>query len=352
LKKYDVGIVGAGPAGSSAAQVLTAGGYRVLLVDRMSANCHKVQCAEFVPQLILQKTQARDQDIAQSIRGIKTYINGTLSSLVKAPGYVLNRSSWDAYLVQLAKQQGTDVLPGYQAVAYSEHVLSLVSGVTRKNIQCNRIIGCDGPRSIVSQWLGNDAQPCSLALQVNLLLHNKLDYAEVYFSPEYFGGYAWLFPKGEVANIGIGIHPSGVTRINSLLADFCQNLKNRKIVKDVFPLNRTAGLVPYGGLAHCLAQNNILLAGDAAGCTHPLTGAGIVNAVVSGQLVAETILNHRETGASLATTYAKKLTCLLDAQIAKACHKALERNSHWLADPQKFTELIRSSWNLFPEYYQ
>lgn len=352
MKKYDVAIVGAGPAGSSAAQVLIAGGYRVLLVDRLPANHSKVQCAEFVPQLILQKTPVRDQDIAQSIKGIKTYINGRLSSSVKAPGYVLNRSSWDAYLVELAQQQGTDVLPGYQAVAYSDNVLTLVSAVAKINVQCDRIIGCDGPRSTVSRWLGNRDQPCNLALQITLPLQNKLDYAEVYFSPEYFGGYAWLFPKDDVANIGIGIHPSGKAQISSLLTAFCQDLINKKIIKQTVAVNRTAGLVPYGGLSSCLARDNILLAGDAAGCTHPLTGAGIVNAVVSGQLAATAILNDVDRGASAATNYVKALTALLDEQLTKAYHKALTRNSYWIADPQKFSELIRCNWNLFPEYYQ
>ena len=111
-----------------------------------------------------------------------------------------------------------------------------------------------------------------------------MHHTEVYLSPDIYGGYGWLFPKGDTANVGLGMKRNNAHshRIHAMLGRFMEKLKKDGKIKGD-PLNSTAGWIPVKPLEKSV-NGNILLVGDAAGHTHPITGAGIFTAVSCGKM--------------------------------------------------------------------
>lgn len=351
---YDVVIVGAGPAGSTAARYLAQTDFKVLLVDRVNCIGNKIQCAEYVPNLIGQVAPVRSNDIAQKVKGIKTFINGQLMSTIEAPGYVLNRNQWDKNLGDLSYQAGAKVALSASVTDIYENGVRFQSGLSSTIAECKVLIGCDGPNSIVSKSLGNSQQESSIALQYEMKLAGPSEYVDIYFDPNFVGGYAWMFPKGTTANVGIGVYADCKGNIEKMLNEFCKYLMDQRVLKDLTILGKTAGLVPAGGLAARLADDRTLIAGDAAGCTNPITGAGIMSAVMSGKQAAESVIEHFRNPSliSLPDCYTKAMIEQFGNVLKRAQQKKIYRNTRWTRDPEKFVEIIRNSWIAFPEYYE
>lgn len=352
---YDVAVVGAGPAGCMAARRLGQAGLKVLLVEQRRVIGSPVQCAEFVPLAITRHTAVRAADIAQPVQGIKTFINGEPVSTLRAPGFVLNRGLWDAYQARLAQAAGATIMAATRVSGIDGRKLTLISGARSRELRAGFILGCDGPRSVVSQGLGNEPQAMCVALQAERLLAKPLAQAEIYFDPAYYGGYGWVFPKGKTANVGVAIHGGCKDKLKYALADFCRKISRRGTIQAGPPSVSAGGLIPAGGLVKNLAKDHLLVAGDAAGCTHPITGAGIMNAVVSGELAARAVVRQAGRnggGEPLARSYPDLLLAEYGTQFAIAGDRLLRRNQGWTDDPEAFSTLIRRSWIAFPEYYR
>ena len=351
---YDAVVVGAGPAGSAAAIRLGQAGLKVAMLEqRQSIGC-KVQCAEFVPVVMARHTVLREGDIAQPVPGITTFIDGRLASVLRAPGYILNRGLWEQYQVERAQAAGVRVMSATRVTGIDGKAVTVTNGRRTAAISAEFIVGCDGPRSVVGKKLGNAPQELCVALQYQMCLTTAPATAEIYFDSAYYGGYAWVFPKGKTANVGVAVHMSRKNSLKRLLEDFCRKLAaSRQCVQAEAVLAVTGGLIPAGGLVRCVAAGQLLVAGDAAGCTHPITGAGIMNAVVSGQLAAGAVLGHLDSRGRepVAASYARALAAEYGPRFAVACDRLVSRNQGWTDNPGEFTALIRRSWIAFPEYY-
>ena len=352
-KDYDAAIVGAGPAGSCAALRLAEAGLKVLVVEQQKTIGETVQCAEFVPYVLKRHVSLRDTDVAQKVQGIKTFIFGELAHVMRAPGYTLNRSSWESYLADRAARAGAKVMTGVRATDAGEGTVTLQNGAGHATVSADYILGCDGPHSLISRKLGNKPGKNCVAMQHELVLARPLEHACIYFDPAYYGGYAWVFPKGRTANIGMAVHASLAGKLKELLNRFCEEMASVQVVREGGACGRqTGGLIPSAGLVERLAGGHMLLAGDAAGCTNPITGAGIVAAVVSGQLAATAVLEERRGDLpALAEKYPRILTAEYGQQLARARSRFLVRERDWSSDRQEFIGLIRRSWIAFAEYY-
>ena len=107
-----------------------------------------------------------------------------------------------------------------------------------------------------------------------------------FLAPDYCGGYGWLFPKGAVANVGLGIVAEARRSLKPMLTALYEKLADQhRIGTKTFAL--TGGAISVGGRLRSvgwLERTAVLLAGDAAGLTNPVTGAGIASAAQSGAL--------------------------------------------------------------------
>ena len=144
------------------------------------------------------------------------------------------------------------------------------------------LIAADGPYSGVAKLLGLPRQPVVHARQYTVPLRQPSDETRVWLSEDYPGGYAWLFPKGEVANLGVGMDKSLAPDLKTPLDSFIKDWLRKAVVGQEI-LARTGGAIPVGGLRTELVVDHVMLVGDAGGFTHPITGAGIDAAVSSGE---------------------------------------------------------------------
>ena len=348
---YDVLIVGAGPAGSSAARAAAQAGASVALVERRSAVGVPVRCAEYIPAMLVGQADVGKDYIAQATLGMRSYLHGHRIQDMTAPGYVIHRDKFDQALASAAADAGAHVLLGHSVLGREGGQGSCVmlstptGGMT--SIKAKVVIGADGPHSRVAQWVGLPNTHCLPSIQVRLPLCKTLDHTCIYFDESITAGYAWLFPKGDVANVGLGMlrqrHTPGLRRV---LRRFVRGLSALGLVYDE-PLSFTGGWIPAGPPRPCVS-GDILLAGDAAGHTHPITGAGIFQAVMGGQMAGRWAARAvRENSLDVLQGYADEWNDFYGDVLSHAYNRRLD----WEGFSGVLDQSINRFWIGFREYY-
>jgi digeranylgeranylglycerophospholipid reductase len=353
---YDIVVVGAGPAGSSAASAAARKGARVLLIDRRKRIGVPVQCAELVSRWVFRYVPSSSDSVVQTTETMITHISEGGSDgkryEMKSPGYMLDRSLFDKELASSAVSAGAKLSTETRLIGLSSGGVWVEKGSQKEDIRAEVIIGADGVHSLVSRHVGLSSMKTVVALQYEVVNPHPQDGAEVFFHPDFEGGYAWFFPKGKTANVGLGIVPEKTALLSSLLDGFLERLAELKGLPGIEILAKTGGSVPCEG-PRSTVFNNILLAGDAAGHAHPITGAGILNAVVGGE-IAGRIAAEAVLGGNL--NHLRNYETEWHAAFGKALsYGALKRQflqENWNNPRLDFATLIRKTWVGFKEYYE
>ncbi|MBU4222461.1 MAG: NAD(P)/FAD-dependent oxidoreductase [Euryarchaeota archaeon] len=309
--RYDVIVVGAGPGGSITAKTCAEGGLDVLMIEKRQEIGDPVRCAEGVGTYALKKHIAPDKRwIAAEVKGSRiiapdgTQILMSSDSAMKDVGYTLERKVFDRVLAQNAAMAGAEVRVKTRATGLLKNngqvsgIKAMYMGET-KDIKADIVIGADGVESKVGRWAGIDTslKPHDIETCAQFLISNidPGEYSEFYIGEKYSaGGYVWIFPKGGyTANVGIGIlgSKSGKIRALSLLHDFIEtHIPHGKILEMV------VGGVPVSGPIERTIADGLMLVGDAARQSDPLTGGGITNAMDAGQIAGEVCIKAKEKG--------------------------------------------------------
>ena len=344
----DVLVIGAGPAGGAAAQAAAAQGVRVHVLERRRQVGVPVQCAEYIPALLRGRVEMDPAVIAQPVKGMITHLPDGSTRTTAAPGYIIHRDRFDQALAARAVSAGARLHLETRALDYSGgSVLAKTSNGEPLTFNPRVIVGADGPRGRTAQWADRPRPNLLPAAQYRMRLVKPLDHTEVFFDPEIKAGYVWLFPKGREANVGVGCRRmTGAPGLRRLLDRWVERLTaGNKVTGD--PLGSTCGWIPVGPPLPA-GRENILLAGDAAGQTHPITGAGIFAAVtcgwMAGKWAARSIV---ENDPGLLREYECEWRELLGDTLQRAYSRRARLESQW----HRFDEIIRSGWIAFREYY-
>ncbi|MBU3968066.1 MAG: NAD(P)/FAD-dependent oxidoreductase [Euryarchaeota archaeon] len=306
---YDVIVVGAGPGGSITAKTCAEGGLDVLMIEKRQEIGDPVRCAEGVGTDALKKHIAPDKRwISAEVKGSRiiapdgTQILMSSDVAMKDVGYTLERKVFDRVLAQNAAMAGAEVRVKTRATALLKNngkisgIKAMYMGET-KDIKADIVIGADGVESKVGRWAGIDTslKPHDIETCAQFLISNidPGEYSEFYIGEKYSaGGYVWIFPKGGyTANVGIGIlgSKSGKIRALSLLHDFIEtHIPHGKILELV------VGGVPVSGPIEKTIADGLMLVGDAARQSDPLTGGGITNAMDAGLIAGEVCIKAKE----------------------------------------------------------
>lgn len=206
VETWDVLVVGAGPAGSSAALGAAEGGASVLMVERRPQIGIPVRCAEHIPRLLLKDLPSDRSFVVQEVQGMRTLLPGGTIKETRAPGLIIDRDRLDQILAGEARKAGALLRLSSRALG-RDHEGAVLKSSDKGfyKVSAKVIIGADGPHSTVGQWAGLVNRDLMAGLQVRLCLREPQDFAEVHFDKSFFGGYGWLFPKGTEANVGIGM---------------------------------------------------------------------------------------------------------------------------------------------------
>jgi digeranylgeranylglycerophospholipid reductase len=349
--RADVIVVGLGPAGACAAAAAARAGLRVIGIDRKKVAGLPVQCAEFVPGPLHAHIANLAASTWQAISAMTTMIE--MDDCHHTPdfrGAIIDRARFDQMLVADARDAGVHIILGAAVVSIGAEGLRLCDG---NIIDAGIVIGADGPRSLIGQAIGEMNHELVETRQITVPLRRRQDATDIFLSGDYRGGYAWLFPRGDVANLGLGVVPSERHRLKPLLLQLHARLVGEdRTGRESLAL--TGGAIPVGGMLHPVGGmhgRDVLLAGDAAGLTNPVTGAGIAAAVLSGEMAGEAAaaLFRGEAGAMV--TYVEELREVFGASLARAVLRRRDLLRAYANDELPSREAIRQGWIAFPEYW-
>jgi digeranylgeranylglycerophospholipid reductase len=352
IETPDVLVVGLGPAGSRAAATAAAAGLSVIALERRRTAGSPVQCAEFVPALIEHDVPGVRTVTAQKVTRMLTFVNTRRPELTDHfHGLMIDRGAFDRMLAHEAARNGAEC-------RYGETVSSVdVDGTVTTSAGCRLrprvLIGADGPRSRVGMAIGQINHDLVDTRQVTVPLVLPHDATDIFLSADYYGGYAWLFPKGAVANIGLGVAFESRRLLKPMLAALCDKLANeRRIGTKVFAL--TGGAIPVGGRLQAvghLKRTAVLLAGDAAGLTNPVTGAGIASAVQSGVLAGRAAADFLGDCAGAIDDYEEELGDIFDAALNRALRRRREVLARYTDGGRPDGRALSDGWIASPQYW-
>lgn len=299
--EYDVVVVGAGPAGAYAAAT-AASECDVLLIEKRQEIGDPVRCAEGVSKEGLAKfLQPQKKWIANKVTSARIFSpDGTIlevSEELAGPevGYVLERKIFDRELAKRAAQAGADVAVRTRATGVIREN-GFICGVKVRHLgeslemRATVVIAADGIESQLARWAGinttlkpNDLESCAQYLMTNVDLLD--DCCDFYLGSEAPGGYAWAFPKGpQVGNIGLGALASKLESKHPI--DYLNAFVERHFPNGQ-PVELNIGGVPVSNAARKTVGDGLMLVGDAAHHTDPISGGGIINALEGGRLAGE-----------------------------------------------------------------
>jgi len=299
-REYDIVVVGAGPSGSMAAKVAAEHGVSVLVVEKKRAIGVPVACAEGISKPVLNSLMKPKLSwIATEVVGAIVTTPSGRSCKIEHPdaGYILERKIFDRDMAAMAVEAGACLLANAEVIALIIEK-GRVAGVEvshrgkTESVPSKVVLGADGVNSRVARWAGiGDELPaeCYHACAEYLLGNVKLEsgYTEFIGGNDIApGGYAWVFPKSKTtANVGLGISPH-ISRRKPF--EYLDTLVARR-----FPgasiLETMSGNVPTSP-TNKLVGEGVMLVGDAARASDPITGGGIANglhsAVIAGGVAA------------------------------------------------------------------
>jgi digeranylgeranylglycerophospholipid reductase len=350
--EVDVLCAGLGPAGARAAAAAAKRGLRVLAVDRKREPGLPVQCAEFVPALIGSNVGGLARSVRQSIRAMETYVESDAPDLTDPfPGQMLDRAAFDAALVEEAVLAGATCRFATTVRALGRDGSVALSDGTR--VRARVLIGADGPRSVVGRAIVSINLHLVETRQVTVPLLKAHDATDIFLSAATPGGYAWLFPKGDVANVGAGVDPAHKAALKDVVDDLHESLVAAGRVGGEI-LARTGGAIPVGGMVKptgMLGATRVLLAGDAAGLANPVTGAGIAAAVHSGTLAGDAAADAVAGEPDALADYEDELDALFAAALSRALRRREELAHAMQTDALPRSAVLRRGWVAYPEYW-
>ena len=301
--KFDLLVVGAGPAGSMAAKTAANAGLKVALLEKRQEIGEPIRCAGGISKSSLCMLVKPDPKwIAAEVKGARIYApDGTGIMMLgnqaqDEGGYVLERKIFDRSLATDAAHAGAEVFVKTRAVGLLKRdgvpcgICAQREGELLK-MEAPLVIGADGIESKVGRWAGIDTalKPKDIEVCAQFLVQDRgidEDYCEFYLGKEIApGGYVWSFPKGDrLANVGVCIQGSKSTPglAARLLEDFI-----RKRMPDARLLDLVVGGVPASGPIETTISDGVMLVGDAARQSDPLTYAGIFNGMKAGVMAGE-----------------------------------------------------------------
>ena len=324
-KERDVIVVGAGPAGATAATILAQQGHDVLLLDRQGFPRDKI-CGDAIPNgviSIMSRLGMADKVQAAEERGefnplsqvrLVSPKGHTVDAPLKDSGdgtksYVAPRMYLDALIQEQAVESGADFRQAQAQEPLIEN--GKVVGVRAKvgqngstqsvDFRSRLVIGADGVTSVVARGLRPKEkqhvdQHRAVALRAYIEDIEEIPHtAEFYLYEEINPGYAWIFSMGnDRANIGLGMRLDQFRqtkrKLEDLLHDFLDMPDIKKRLKKGGELHDIATWQLSFGSQKGLqfAFDGAMLVGDAAGFINPITGGGIHNGMISAELAAKT----------------------------------------------------------------
>ncbi|MDA3882088.1 MAG: geranylgeranyl reductase family protein [Bacteroidales bacterium] len=380
MNNYDIIIIGAGPAGCSAALTLQHSNKRIALFDKETFPREKI-CGDGICDRSINTLNSISEDYyTEFIEQFKPHPIQKTSLVYKGKHHILNfknfgytckRKDFDAFLFGLVKRDCSEI------DIYEKTAISTIKKVDSKiNIStadgdtysAKMVIIANGAKSKLAAELQNTAwEKSSNGVAVRAYFSGvsdvQDDMIELHYKKEFFPGYFWIFPiEKNICNVGFGYHLKqadkhlfSIQDIFNLWIETDSQLKQR-FQHAKMESKLQGGLIPYNSNNFDCAGDNYMITGDAASLIDPISGGGIGSAMYSGHTAAQTAeacINDLDCSYNSTQQYESQLKARIQQEI-KIRHRIQKVISHMpftldvcaaLAKNQKLLDRI-SSWYL------
>ncbi len=321
MERFDVVVVGAGPAGSLAARAAAEGGARTVVVDHRDELGHPVQCGEFVPSAreLADLFDAPELISAAFDIPSNTVLRETRYMTCVSPyghrfrfpleGATVSRRAFDKALAARAEGGGAEVRYPVGVTGVHDGRVRCADGTELEGLV---VVGADGPISTVGRSVGFAPERTMFRMITATVDGPLADEIDLYFGRAAPHGYAWFFPRAHDANVGLGVSQLAPGTSLDRLLDRFRTEAGFGPVRD-----RTRWWVPIGPPPERLVFGRALLAGDAANLVMATNGGGIPTAMLSGWLAGTVAAAHARNGTPLAE-YDRAWRAALYAPLARA----------------------------------
>ena len=306
----DVIVVGAGPAGSTAAYDLARQGIAVTLLEQQELPRYKPcgGCLSLKVDTILEPDF--HESVERTIHGARFTFEGLDEIHVRSDrpvAYMVMRDRFDHLLAKKAQGAGAAVLTGQRVVDVAETGDGVRVTTREREYRARYLVGADGANGIVGRVLGlTPRRRVAVCVEAEVTTGPRApaiasDEVRIEFGSIPFG-YGWVFPKGDHLSIGVGGLREKVGNPRAFYDEF---LVDQDLVDALVSESRKGYIIPVfaGGRDPIGGQRTVLL-GDAAALVDPFLGEGIYYAIRSGQLAAQVLGDAvRDGGMSAPTEY-------------------------------------------------
>lgn len=285
MKKFDVIIIGCGPAGVAAAKTLLKNNVDFCMIDKEKYPRKKLCAGGLTDKSIrvLNELELEYQSVIKqecSSFELKTK-NKTRNLEIKKSIVMVDRTEFDNNNLEQIKAKNKNVFEGETVLDIDDNIV-----ITSKDKYAFKyVIFADG----VNGYSRKFSNLKNIGFSVEIDVSNRKDTSIAISFDALRDGYAWIFPKGSYSTIGLGKFKNVKDDYKKLLKDFCDNYDitfDEKLVRG-YP-------IPTGGYIKKAVIDNKILVGDAAALVDPISGEGIYYALISGKYAAEAILKKLE----------------------------------------------------------
>jgi digeranylgeranylglycerophospholipid reductase len=349
-------VVGAGPAGSTAAHDLARAGHEVLVIEEHGRVGYPVQCAGLVSQRVLDMAGSTSM-VRRPVHGATVFAPSlrSVSFHATAPrAFVIDRAGLDIHLADRAARAGAtfetevkfDRLVG---VSNGAATVRLVDGQGRaEDVRARLVLGCDGVASAV-------ARAFRLRRPVEILPAFEAEFGEspgdpdqveVYLGNELSPGlFGWWIPDGlGGARVGVAVR-AGETTARAFYDRLLKHLNRRFGAAFRAPTNYLVSGVPIGDVPRTSAAH-VMLVGDSAAQVKPLSGGGIFTGMRCAEIAARVAAQALEAG-DLSALSLSRYDAAWRAELGEELGKALYLRRLFLrlsdADLERIIEALQAS---------
>ncbi|MGB8648931.1 MAG: geranylgeranyl reductase family protein [Anaerolineae bacterium] len=292
---YDTVVVGAGPAGTTAAYHLARAGLKTLLVEKEKMPRYKA-CGGGLTRKVQKALGLELAPISEDRIQTASVACGShrmCMAFDRPVAWCVMRDQFDLLLARRASQAGAEVREQTPVTGITYDEKGATVSTRSDTIRARVVVGADGVNGIVRRsadfspyhWLAAaieaelQAPPADIEKWHGVL---HMDLGAIQW------GYGWIFPKAEHLSVGVGtlMRPHRPVNLRAELTRYMQSEPSLGNAREIFTRGHRLPLGGYPGRYHA---SNAVLVGDAAGLVDPLTAEGIYYSIRSGQIAAEVI---------------------------------------------------------------
>ena len=388
MDDFDVIIVGAGPAGSSAAYKLAEQGQQVLLLERgkspgsknvYGGRIYPYSLSKLIPDYKIDapiERYVKKENIVFMTESSSTSI--TYSSYLDSDknSFTAIRSKFDEWLANKAVDKGATLFPEIRVddlIIENNKVVGIKAG--SDEIRAKMTIVADGATSLLSKKAGlrKDSIPDHYSIGVKEVIELSEEQIDNYFSlnpgdgsavvyvgypTQYMRGGAFLYTNKDTISLGIVVKSQDLIERKVQVGDLMNNFKKHKEIEKLFDTGKTveynAHLIPEAGFSMIpeLYRDGLVLAGDSAGfvINNGYTFRGVDLAISSGIAAAQTFL-HANTKSDFSTKSLSAYTSYLDEYNVLIDLKKYKKGPGYMNNPRLYDDYPHLVCDLLDRIY-